>query len=269
MPVISIAGIEFTAHYSAVDSAVEVKPAGIPNARAVKFDHTTFDHPDELPLDGDKASTKQYGALTRLENRVHDLHKDIELAKTDLASAEKRLAALEAKASTTFEREDELDQKIKERDSLREVLAAVDQSDQAKQVRRERDQRMEQHGRDPLWTLRLNPTEGYAENVEHTTVEETIARAKRDDCLAQFRYGLISEDELTTQLARWTPLEEPEEEQNQAPEVQVNTSLIDSICGTDYQPSADAVAAASTAGWPSQAQHHEQVDHRSAGPDLI
>ena len=269
VPVISIAGIEFTAHYSAVDSAVEVKPAGIPNARAVKFDHTTFDHPDELPLDGDKASTKQYGALTRLENRVHDLHKDIELAKTDLASAEKRLAALEAKASTTFEREDELDQKIKERDSLREVLAAVDQSDQAKQVRRERDQRMEQHGRDPLWTLRLNPTEGYAENVEHTTVEETVARAKRDECLAQFRHGLISEDELTTRLARWTPLEESQEDQNQAPEVQVNTSLIDSICGTDYQPSADAVAAASIAGWPSQAQRHEQVDHRSAGPDLI
>lgn len=229
LPVISIGGIDFTAQYSAVKSAVVVQPTNVPGARGTTFDFEDFDHPSDIPADAEKATAKQYGVLSRLENRVRDLHKDVELAKTDVRGAEKRLAGLSENADETFAHDDLLDETITRRDDLRATLAKVDDSAQAQQQRRERQERLDQHGRKPLWTLRLNPTAAYAEEVEGRTVEDTIAQAHRDDLSAQLRAGLIDGEKFATQMACWSPAEE----RQQTPEAQIDRSLVE-----DFHPAA-------------------------------
>lgn len=261
LPVVSIGGIDFTAQYSAVKSAVVVQPANVPGARGTTFDFEDFDHPAEIPAEADRATAKQYGVLTRLENRVRDMNKDVDLAKTDLTSAETRLAGLSENAGDAFEHDGLLDSTIIRRDELRATLAKVDQSAQAQQQRRERQERLDQHGREPLWTLRLNPTEAYAEEVEHSTVEETIAQAHRDDLTAQFRSGLIDGEAFARQMAQWTP----EEEHQDTPETQIDMSLIEDfqIRPVGSQPA----AAIATGEAPDSATYQWQHD-RDQGDSL-
>lgn len=210
--ILEIGGVGFEAEYHPADVSVVVRPSGLKldGKFGTSFAHTrlemrfrAMDLNFKSPDDPTKADKAQYGLLVRFENRIRDFAKIIEGAVDERVKSAARYEKLMAVAPTAFEHEERLTQATVERDTLRETLAKEDASAKAKQLREEREKRNEEHGREPGWSLRLNPTKTYAEVIEHASVEEVVAMAKRDEAEALYNHGLLTFDELTTRLGKY------------------------------------------------------------------
>ncbi|AGG66205.1 helicase-related protein [Corynebacterium callunae] len=195
-PLISIGGVDFHAWYYVPTSSVVISPLGSDGFAGREIQLKA----DDLFNDQTDAPRRNLRILTRVENRVKSIPEDLNKTMASLESSKLRLAKLESFVATDFEHTDELSSVVRQRESLQRALAAVSESQAAKQLQRERDARNDEHGREPGWTLRLNPSPGYADMVEDRSQREVIYHAQRDTLEAQYNAGTLTVDELSAGL---------------------------------------------------------------------
>nr|WP_162933254.1 DEAD/DEAH box helicase family protein [Corynebacterium lactis] len=203
-PLMSVGDVAFTARYDYSD--VEV---GLADAEEVVRFRVSVDEIAEAitPTIDDKVSTRAWGLLTRLENRVGDITRTHARLSQDLEVAECDLSRLNtAPAAAPFAHRDELADAIARRDDLREELRKENTSEKAKRLNTEREQRMAARGREPMWTLELSPTEGYAKAVHATEDRNAVIRqAKTREATSLRDSGLISDIECERRVRAINP----------------------------------------------------------------
>ncbi len=148
------------------------------------------------------ASQEARAILTRVDRPIRELPGMYQLAQAQLDSAERRLAKLQATATPTFEHSQELADARQAQGKLRRELEEVDSSAQMVELRNRRRERLAAHGREPGWTLDLNPTPAYAKHVKDTGQDEVVHQARRKEVSAMFKYGLIDEDTYSARMSR-------------------------------------------------------------------
>lgn len=206
---ITIGGLAFNARYSPAQVGVIVEPAGLGPGSSLAHSRLSFTlHADDFnfqePADTSKADSAQYGLLMRFENRVRDFSDIITTAQAERTQAAARYEKLMARATPEFEYEERLTQATVERDTLRDELRRVDSSAQARQLREERQQRNSERGREPGWSLRLNPTKAYAEIIESGSVQDVIQGAKLAELDALYNHGKLNFEELMARRSKLT-----------------------------------------------------------------
>lgn len=239
-PLISLGGVDFHAWYYVPTSSVVIAPRGADGLAGREIQLKA----DDLFNDQADAPRRNLGLLTRVENRVKSIPEDLEKTTAMLENSKKRLVKLEAFVATDFDHANELQSVTRQRETLQKALAAVSESEAAKQLQRERDARNADHGREPGWTLRLNPSPGYADMVEDRTQPEVIYHAQREDLEAQYNAGLLTVDELSSGLQQLNAgvafIDDGIEQENDEPQAQEstvsspdqrvpNTSLLDAL----------------------------------------
>ncbi|MCQ4625768.1 DEAD/DEAH box helicase family protein [Corynebacterium sp. CCUG 69979] len=180
VPLVSIAGIEFQATYTPLNSSASITPANLKvptEALAQRLSISTSDL--GLPTFDGPPNSGEYGAMRRVENFVKNLPHlvdtvDEQLTKTRIKASQ--LASPEDEA--TFLHADRLREITARRDLLEDTLSKIDQSAAAQQERQQRASRYAELGREVGWSLRLNPTKAYAEEVEGTTPSELVRSVK-------------------------------------------------------------------------------------------
>ncbi|MCQ4624927.1 hypothetical protein KBX18_05030 [Corynebacterium sp. CCUG 69979] len=176
VPLVSIAGIEFQATYTPSNSSASITPANLKvptEALAQRLSISTSDL--GLPTFDGPPNSGEYGAMRRVENFVKNLPHlvdtvDEQLTKTRIKASQ--LASPEDE--DTFLHADRLREITARRDLLEDTLSKIDQSAAAQQERQQRASRYAELGREVGWSLRLNPTKAYAEEVEGTTPSELV-----------------------------------------------------------------------------------------------
>lgn len=200
--VISLGGIEFQARYRFGE--IEVGIADTMGTREVRFSRAGLG--EALSRDPDSATTKAYGMLTQLENKVKELPSVWQKATLEQEKNRIKLDRLEAEDVTTFTRQDELTNLQQAYDALQVDLENESQSPEAQQRRAERAERMRVKGREPGWSQEFSPTQGYAVAVHGTTDrQEVINGAKINQARSMFEAGAINEAELTAKIAAARP----------------------------------------------------------------
>lgn len=236
----TIGGVSFSVGFSRARTRVEVTPIGLRHASQDMTIGFEFADLDGLDVNGLTATKQQYSALQRIENRVRNVPKEVAQATAERDAAQHRLRQLDLTASPVFPHEERLSEVTVKRDALQAKLKAVDSSAQARQLRQERAERLQAHGRKAGWSLRLSPTTAYAQVVEKTTVEDTIRRAKRDELDALHSSGAIT---FEVYAARRHALDSPALQNSLSAKALAGRALIDATTVT--QPS-DTAPAAST-----------------------
>jgi hypothetical protein len=120
----------------------------------------------------DSGSAKSRGLLTRVENLYKDLpdhHHRLQRNHDHLSAA---LQDLQATEIEKFDRRDELEAKHEEHAILTTMLQLEAQSEAAKAKAAEAEHRMRAAGREPSWSLHLNPTPYLLEQSGLDTVEQ-------------------------------------------------------------------------------------------------
>lgn len=191
-PIGTIGGLEFVGRYKATDSAAEIRPVNLPHSRSIKLDFNAFGAEfDATQRVGDKATSQQFGNLQRLENRVTRLGKELERSRGTVEEYQAEIDRIDNRKTGAFEAESELAELTAQRDDLQRELVDYENSPEFRRQERDRDERMEAHGRKPGWTLRLVPSPMYAEAVWHDSQPEVIYGAKVDDMDAQVDHGFL------------------------------------------------------------------------------
>lgn len=239
-PLVTIGGLSFSVGFNRAHTRVEVTPVGFRHAPRDMTIGFEFADLDGLDVTEATATKQQYTALQRIENRVRSVPKEVAQATATRDAAQHRLRQLDLTASPVFPHEERLSEVTVKRDALEAKLKAVDSSVQARQLRQERAERLQTHGRKAGWSLRLSPTTAYAQVVEKTTVEDTIRRAKRDELDALHSSGAIT---FETYAARRHALDSPALQNSLSAKALAGRALIDATTVT--QPS-DTAPAAST-----------------------
>ncbi|MCF4006141.1 DEAD/DEAH box helicase family protein [Corynebacterium uropygiale] len=191
----TIGGVTFTIGYSVVKQCLTIYPEGVdpkvlPKNWVIDMDPLYFTDTGN-PLHREGATDKEYGLLTRLENKVTSMGKMISVAEEAKQLAADKLDKLRSEAPPEFTQQDELKEKRAQREVLREEIRQTNQSERQQKILKARAARNELHGRKPGWSLRLNPTTQYAALVEKRTVEGTIKQAKIDEVDALCLHGAI------------------------------------------------------------------------------
>ncbi len=147
--------------------AIEVaRPAGADFVR-LQFSDLPLQHKtiglDELYTSTPGASAEgsqqeANGLLRRLENMAGDAPAAVDSAAWALQQATQRLDQLEAAHAHDFPRARELDDMSKELGQLQQELREAETSPEALTAAAERADRLARNGREPGWSLMLNPT---------------------------------------------------------------------------------------------------------------
>ena len=182
----SINGVGLIARRDHINSKLWIK-ADVPSA---EIDVTVLDLHDTVGSRDDSGSAKNRGLLTRLENLYKDLpnhHQRLQHHHDQLTATIEDLQTTEVE---TFDRGDELGALREEHSTLTTMLRLEAQSEAAKAQAAEAEHRMRAAGRQPGWSLHLNPTPFLLEESGFDTAEQyrfaqTIAqRARAADYLA-------------------------------------------------------------------------------------
>lgn len=203
-PLLTIGDVPLTARYDYGE--VEIGLAGA--EESVRFRVSIDEIADAVShTTDDRVSSRAYGILTRAENRVGDIQRVTHQLTNDLDFAESELSRLkEAPAATAFAHDAALADAVTRRDDLREELNKENASEQAKRQRAERAERLRVRGREPMWTLELSPTEGYAKAVCATDDRHAVVRAaKTREAEALRANDLISDTEYEHRIRQANP----------------------------------------------------------------
>ncbi|MGO3084484.1 DEAD/DEAH box helicase family protein [Ancrocorticia populi] len=161
----SIAGIPFTARYSAMDDGVEISS---PFGRATRTEvpkwviDPSYAHSGISPKE---IKTRQTGLLTQLENTARSTPETIGMMRSEIETAQQTIREIdEAGTSSDFPQQHELDKARAELTAVNKRLEAFDTS--AAEVKRKDEyrQRLASKGRSPGYSLELNPTNYMREN---------------------------------------------------------------------------------------------------------
>ena len=194
VPTISIAGVEFTATYTAWNRSVALTPANLTMPTESLTQRLSFSHDDMglPPIDG-TPSPREYGVMTRVENFVRNLPHLINTVEENLTKARIDASQLASpNGEDTFIHEDRLREVTAEHDMLEDTLSKIDHSAAAQAERDRRAARNAKLGREVGWSLRLNPTRAYAEEVEGTTQSELVRRVKDEELDLRLAEKMIS-----------------------------------------------------------------------------
>lgn len=183
VPAINIAGLEFQATYTPWNSSVTLTPANLSIPTDTLAQRLSFSRDDlGLPsIDGTPTSS-EYGAMSRVENFVKNLPRLVSTVDENLTRTRIQASQLVSPdGETKFIHEDRLRELTAKRDSLEDTLSKIDESAAAQQERQRRAARNAALGREVGWSLRLNPTKTYAEEVEGTTPSELVRLVKNEE----------------------------------------------------------------------------------------
>ena len=194
VPIISIAGVEFTATYTAWNKSVALTPANLTMPTDSLTQRLSFSYDDMglPPIDGNP-SPREYGVMTRVENFVRNLPHLINTVDENLTKARIDASQLASPhGEDTFIHEDRLREVTAEHDMLEDTLSKIDHSAAAQAERDRRTARNAKLGREVGWSLRLNPTRAYAAEVEGTTQSELVRRVKDEELDLRLAEKMIS-----------------------------------------------------------------------------
>lgn len=194
VPTISIAGVEFTATYTAWNKSVALTPANLAMPTESLTQRLSFSYDDMgLPPTDGKPSPREYGVMTRVENFVRNLPHLINTVEENLTKARIDASQLASpNGEDTFIHDERLREVTAQHDALEDTLSKIDQSAAAQAERDRRTKRNAKLGREVGWSLRLNPTRAYAEEVEGTTQSELIRRVKDEELDLRLTEKMIS-----------------------------------------------------------------------------
>ncbi len=119
------------------------------------------------------------GLLTRVENLTHTVDTDLVIAERDLARDEKRLAALDATPLSDFPKARQLADLADEVIRLRQEIRSAETSPEAQARDAARAERAAAKGREPEWSLELNPTPALLEEKGFETAADMRAALHR------------------------------------------------------------------------------------------
>lgn len=194
VPIISIAGVEFQATYTPWNSSASITPVNLDVPTDTLAQRLSFSTNDlGLPTPDGAPTPGEYGAMSRVENVVKNLPHlvttvDENLTKTRIQAAQ----LISPEGENTFIHADRLREVTAQRDLLEDTLSKIDQSAAAQQQRQQRAARNAELGRKVGWSLRLNPTKTYAEEVEGTTPAELVRSVKNQELDMRMENKMIS-----------------------------------------------------------------------------
>ncbi len=152
----TIGGIEVLAARSASDATMHVA-LSVPSKTRVIEESELFASVGNNREHRDPAAVAR-GLLQRVENIYHSLPEHLDILRGDLASTRRDLDELRAVGHGSFDRADELTEKKTELRALTVELSQEANSAAAQAERAAAKERMDAKGRDPGWSLQLNPT---------------------------------------------------------------------------------------------------------------
>ena len=182
----SINGVGLIARRDHINSKLWIK-ADVPSA---EIDVTVLDLHDTVGSRDDSGSAKNRGLLTRLENLYKDLpnhHQRLQHHHDQLTATIEDLQTTEVEA---FDRGDELAALREEHATLTTMLRLEAESEAAKAKAAEAAHRMRAAGREPGWSLHLNPTpflleeSGFDTAEQYRFAQKIAQRARAADYLA-------------------------------------------------------------------------------------
>lgn len=165
---VSINGVGLLARRDHINSKLWIK-ADVPSA---EIDVTVMDLHGTIGSLDDSGNAKARGLLTRVENLYKDLpkhHQRLQRTHDQIAGAIEDLHATEVEA---FDRGDELAALREEHTTLTTMLRLEAESEAAKAKAAEAEHRMRAAGRQPGWSLHLNPTPFLLEESGFDTAEQ-------------------------------------------------------------------------------------------------
>ncbi len=150
-------------------------------------------------------NTEPVGLVRRVENMVADTanYRDELTRRHDHAVT--RISELEEVADEPFEHTDELRDKRQRLDSLTAQLQITADSPEAKAKAAEHQARLDAHGRQPGWSLALNPTSALIAEVGR---DELMLRAGRDERAAGTGEELTAEQRAIQDVMAGAPYED-------------------------------------------------------------
>ena len=166
-PIVQCGNVKISAAFSPLQVAVDlfVTPLGLHNGSTSGVHFNSDVIRDLLANHG--------GVVTRVENLVKQIPERVEQFQDTLERAQADLRSIDDTIGTTFPQQDAYDALRYKHSQLKTEVRLALTSDEAKRRDQERQQRMEQYGRDPMWTLLRNPTPALAEKLE-TTQEQLV-----------------------------------------------------------------------------------------------
>lgn len=167
-PIGSIGGVPFTVRYSNVDGAAQISsPFGQLSGGAIEkwVADPRFAHSG---ITKEEINSKQRGVLTRMENTVRSMPERISQMRQSIEADKAKIADIDAAGGPgNFPKQAELDEAKKQLKQVNVRLALFDASDAQKKKRQDHNSRLKAKGRQPGYTLELNPT---AYMVDHGMV---------------------------------------------------------------------------------------------------
>ena len=151
-----------------------------------------YSTPTRLPTTDTPEHSQQAanGLLRRLENMAADAEAAVDSARWSLEQAGQRLDQLEATTSHDFPRARELHDLSHELGALQQELREAESSPEAIAAAAERADRLARNGRDPGWSLMLNPTPQLIESLGFDSADQVR------DMMLERRHAAQSEHRL-------------------------------------------------------------------------
>ena len=165
--------------------------------------------PERATIEDNNRAAVAGGILTRLENTIGRAPRDHHRLTDEVVEATERLEELRATPEQPFPHEAALRERKTELEDLSSALASFENSDEAKQARAAMHARMAARGREPGWSLMLNPTPALVEELDCETADEVRDIMRHREIQASQQIGLALDDD-TPDTAPPPPPEEPE-----------------------------------------------------------
>ncbi|OKH68301.1 helicase [Mycobacterium sp. SWH-M5] len=186
---VSINGVALVARREHINDKLWIK-AEVPSA---EVEITVMDlHSSAATLD-DSGGAKARGLLTRAENLYKDLPKHYERLQRNHDRLSEEIEDLQATEVEPFDRGEELAALREEHATLTTMLRLEAESEEAKARAAESAHRMRLSGREPGWSLHLNPTpflleqSGFDTAEQYRFAQKIAERARAADYLASLQ----------------------------------------------------------------------------------
>lgn len=202
MPIAAIAGHQITVTRPQTVDELWVTFADLPvPKRKLPLDRL-FDSDKVTGGDRSPAARAAYngGYMKQIIGMVTDADRALDNGRWELAQAQARLDHLEATPATEFPRIRELNSMIDELTTLQRELREAADSPEARAANDARVERMSLDGREPGWSLMLNPTPQMLEDYGYDTVEDMRAMMEQRRQSARATAALLArgaEDDTT------------------------------------------------------------------------
>lgn len=129
------------------------------------------------------------GVMTRIENAIARAPDEAERSRQDLDDNRARLEELHRTPDEPFADKAKLQLMKTELASIQDALAAYEQSDAAQQAARELHERLAAKGRTETWSLMLNPTPAFVEELGFDSADEVRQMMRHREIEALEAFG--------------------------------------------------------------------------------